>query len=709
MAQVPEQAAGRAAELRELLHNFGYNYYVLDEPLVSDAEYDRLYRELAAIEGQYPELQTPDSPTRKVGGPVLNQFTTVSHDVPMLSLENALVPAEFTAFDLRLHKLLGAEPDDPLEYYCEPKLDGLAVSLKYEDGVFVRGATRGDGTTGEDVTANLRTIKALPLRLRKSFSGLVRGEVFIRTDEFQQLNEQRQQAGEELYANPRNTAAGSIRQLDSRIAAARPLSIYLYALVMPLGYGLQRHSEVLAYLKEAGLPVNPEGRLCNGRSEVETYHAETARRRELTWGEDSAALPYAIDGLVVKYNDMRRWEEIGYTAKSPRFMVAYKWPEQLGTTMLREVTFQISRNGVFSPVAELEPVELGGATVRRATLHNLDVIKQLGVMVGDNVHVKRSGEVIPKITGVVTAKRDGNERLIEPPEVCPHCASALELDSRAHNMACRNPQCPGRLAERLEYLGSRGVLDIEGFSGKTAQRLVEAGLVEQITDLFSLRKEQLLGLEGFAEQSAANLELAIRQAASQPAWRTLVALEIPQVGAQSARLLLVHYNSIDELAQASAEELQQIKGIGPVMAEDISSWFASKANRQLFEQLKQAGLATESQLYVQADQPRALDNETVVLTGNISFASRDELKQWFELNGAKVTGSVSKNTSLLVAGPGAGSKLDKARQLGIRILDEAGLIELLNSGDLLPEKKPKWWPAPQDTPGNRPPSSLFNE
>ena len=706
MPRVPDQDVRRVAELRETLHEHGYRYYVLDQPVISDSEYDSLYRELVELEQRWPELVASDSPTQKVGGTVLPGFENVAHSVQMYSLENALVSEEFKAFDERIHKLLNLSAAEYVEYFCEPKLDGLAVSLEYQDGVFTLGATRGDGVTGEDITHNLRTIKSLPLRLREPWSGTVRGEVFIRTADFQALNEKRQAAGEELYANPRNTAAGSLRQLDNSIAATRPLSIYIYQVVQPGQYSLATQQQALVLLKALGLPVNPEGRLCRGLDEVEAYHGELAQRRELYWGEDSSALPYAIDGLVVKLNELQLWEQLGFTAKSPRFMIAYKWPEESATTELLDVRFQISRNGVFSPVAVLEPVQLGGATVSRATLHNLDEIQRLGVMLGDRVLVKRSGEVIPKITSLAGSQRSGSERFITPPEVCPYCETALVLDSRAHNMMCPNRVCPGRLSERLAYIASRGVLDIEGMSQKTADRLIEAGMVKRLADIFLLDEKSVARLEGFADVSASNLIAAINATRGRPAWRTLVALEIPQIGAQSAKLLLTAFASIDALASASSDELQSVKGIGPQMAEDITAWFADEENRRYLDELREAGMSFDAE---QADtSAKPFLGQTVVLTGTISFASRDQLKECFETLGAAVAGSVSKKTSFVVAGENAGSKLDKAQQLGLRVLDETALVALLMEHEAALPQKPVWWPAAGNAPADEPPSLFKN-
>jgi DNA ligase (NAD+) len=692
MHEAQPDPAARAAALRQSLHDHAYRYYVLDSPSVSDAEYDALFRELQAIELTHPELIAADSPTQKVGGAVLSQFAPVTHGVPMLSLDNAFSDAEFRAFDERLRKLLGAGPLFELEYVCELKLDGLAVSLDYRDGVLARGATRGDGVTGEDVTHNLRTIRSLPLRLREAWTGTVRGEAFIRTADFLRLNEQRRSAGESLYANPRNLAAGSIRQQDSSIAAARPLSIYLYAMVDPAAHGVSTQEDALARMQALGLPVNHERRLCLGADAVLAYHDAIARRRELYWGEDEDALPYAIDGLVVKLNDIVRWAELGFTATAPRFMLAFKWREEEAKTRLNAVAFQISRTGLLSPVAELAPVQIGGVTVSRATLHNLDEIARLDIKLGDEVCVKRGGEVIPKITGRSARERDGSETEIQYPQACPHCGSALSVDERAHNWACPNRDCPGRLAQRLAYFASRGVMDIEGLSEKTAEKLVESGLVPDVAGLFALSRETLTGLEGFAEVSVDNLLAAIDGTRKQPLWRVIVALEIPQTGAQTAKLLARRFHSLDALGQAGLEELQRVSGIGPLMAREIVDWFADERNRALVAGLEQAGLRVREEEAGQAG-PRPFAGRTVVLTGTISFASRDELKEWLELNGATVSDSVSKRTGLVIAGPGAGTKLAKAQSLGVAVWDEPALLAYMRETPTMPEDKPGWWPV----------------
>ncbi len=691
MAREPREPAERAASLRQQLADHAHRYYVLDAPVISDAEYDALYRELEELEAQNPDLVTPDSPTQKVGGQVLPYFETVNHRVPMYSLDNALTEDEFLAFDQRLRKLTGATELFSIEYFCEPKIDGLAVSLDYKEGLFVRGATRGDGTTGEDVTHNLRTIKSLPLRLRSAFTGTVRGEVYIRTDDFARLNETRRQAGEPTYANPRNTAAGSIRQLDSSIAAARPLSICLYAIAEAYGHGLTTQESVLNRLRELGLPVSPEGRLCPTSGEVVAFHAELGRRRELYWAEDDGALPYDIDGLVVKLNDLTLWEQLGYTAKSPRYMIAFKWEEELAVTTLEQVTFQISRQGIFSPVAELTPVQLGGVTVRRATLHNLDEIARLDVMLGDEVHIKRGGEVIPKITARTARERDGGEHPIAYPGACPHCRTGLVVDERAHNWACPNRDCAGRLVERLSYFASRGVMDIEGMSRKTAERLVEEGLVSDVDGIYGLQRDALVALERFADVSVDNLLAAISRSRRQPLWRTIVALEIPQIGEQTAKLLARQFGSLAALSAAEQPMLEDVKGIGPLMARDIAEWFADQRNRALLDRLERAGL-TMSERQSSAE-PGVFADKTIVLTGTMSFATRDQLREWLELNGATVSGSVSKRTALVIAGPGAGGKLAKAEKLGVETWDEGRLRAFMRDEDTQPATKPDWWPA----------------
>jgi DNA ligase (NAD+) len=525
----------------------------------------------------------------------------------------------------------------------------------------------------------------------------VRGEVFIRTADFLQLNERRQASGEELYANARNTAAGSLRQQDSSITASRPLSVYFYSLLDPALHGIHAQGDVIAFLRGLRLPVNPENRIVRGLAGVETYHDELAQRRELYWGEDQAALPYAIDGMVVKVNDLRLWNLLGYTAKSPRFMCAYKWPEEAAATRLRAVTFQISRNGVLSPVAELDPVHVGGAEIRRATLHNLDEITRLGVMVNDRVLVKRGGEVIPKIVGLAGDQHAENAELIAPPTTCPECGTILVNDERAHNMACPNRDCRGRLVERLAYVASRGVLDMEGLSGKTAAKLVEAGYVEDIDGLFRLTREQLAGLEGLGELSADKHLAVIERGKTQPLWRILSALEIPQVGSQTAKLLARKFKSVHKLAAVDEAALTQISGIGPLMAQDIAGWFRDERNLALVQRLEAAGVQLSENDAEDAsgalDGGLPFEGKTVVLTGTISFAGRDQLTEWLEINGAKASGSVSKKTSLVIAGESAGSKLDKAKALGVPVWDEAELRRQMAEVPSLPSAKPAWWPA----------------
>jgi len=693
MTPDPTQAAQRAAELREQLNELAHHYYVLDSPKVSDAEYDMLYRELEALEQEHPELATPDSPTQKVGGRILPYIDSVTHTVPMLSLENALSDEEFSAFDTRLRNALGGGGGlfDEISYFCEPKLDGLAVSLAYTDGSLTQAATRGDGYTGEDVTHTVRTIKPLPLKLRRSFTGIVRGEVFFTNADFIRLNRAREDAGETTYANPRNTAAGSIRLLDSSVAASRPLSIYLYALVNAPAHGVDTQQTVIEFLRELGLPVNPRGRLCATAGDVLAFHRELGAQRELYEDESEDALPYEIDGLVVKLNDITRWEELGYTAKSPRFMIAFKWQEEQATTRINDVVFQISRQGIYSPVAELEPVALGGVMVRRATLHNLDEITRLGVMIGDEVYIKRGGEVIPKIIGRSPRERDGSEQPVVTPEYCQYCETAIMLDERAHNPACPNPRCKGRLVGRLAYFASRSVMDIEGMSEKTAERLVAEGLVKNIDDLYRLTADDLTGLDGFAEVSIDNLLAAIAQSRRQPLWRVITALEIPQVGAQNSKLLSREFGSLAAIGAADAERLKEIHGIGPKMAEAIVNWFVDPENRELLKRLEAAGLATTAE--TEAAEAGVFDGKTVVLTGTISFAKRDELKEWLEQNGATVSGSVSKKTALVIAGPGAGSKLKQAEKHGVEVWDEARLVEFMQETATRPARKPDWWPV----------------
>ncbi len=693
MSQIPDSVREELAQLRQAVDEHAYLYYVLDAPVISDAEYDRMYRRIVEIEIQYPALISSDSITQKVGGRTLDKFEPFTHASRMYSLENALSEEEFIAFDERISRMLGNSGGIfGNEYFCEPKLDGLAVSIRYENGVYAEAGTRGDGIQGENVSQNVRTIASLPLKLRRKVSITVRGEIFIRTADFEEFNRSREEAGEEIYATARNTAAGSIRQLDSAVTASRPLSIYLYSLVEAQEEGLSSQAQVIDFLRECGLPVNPLGHVCSSRDEVLAFHAdlEAMRSGGIVRG---MSLPYAIDGMVVKLNDISMWNSLGFTAKAPRYMLAYKWPEAEVATLLNDVSFQISRQGVYSPVAELEPAQLDGVTVARATLHNLDEIERLDIMLGDEVFIKRGGEVIPKIIGRSGRQRDGSERPIPLPSVCSYCESALILDDeRSHNLRCPNRDCSGRLVERIAYFASRGVMDIEGFSRKTAAKLVQDGLVNELPDIYRLSVAQLSELEGFADVSAQNIHAAIQATQQQPLWRVICGLEISQVGSQTAKLLARRLGSIDALSTATTEELQRISGIGKVMADDIVAWFADERNQALVQGLAEAGLMM-SEEETEADAgPMLFDEKTVVLTGTITFASRDQLKDWLELNGARASSSVSKKTDIVIAGPGAGSKLEKAQSLGLEIWDEMRLIECMRTQASRPSTKPDWWP-----------------
>jgi DNA ligase (NAD+) len=686
-----EKAASRILELRQQIEHHNYLYYALDAPEISDAQYDALYRELVKLEEANPELITPESPTQRVGSAPSLQFAQVRHSVPMYSLDNAIADDEFRSFDERLHRLLGLTTDVPLEYVCEPKLDGLAVSIDYRAGELVSGATRGDGEVGEDITANVRTLRALPLKLKQPFTGTVRGEVFIRTADFERFNARLEAAGEKTYANPRNCAAGSLRQLDSRTTAQRPLSIFLYGMADPAAAGLKSQAEVLEFMKGLGLPVNPEARVASGADEVVAYHDEMAHRRG-DRSEDPNALPYEIDGIVVKYNDLTSWEELGYTAKSPRYMVAFKWPENEARTFLLGVSYSISRMGIYTPTADLEPVNIGGVMVKAASLHNLDELERLDLMVGDEVFVKRAGEVIPKVIGRTERVRDGSETPIPRPSKCDHCHTPLELDERSHNLACPNLRCPGRLVMRIAYFASRGVMDIEGFSEKTGAKLVELGLVQTLDDIYRLTREQLLEVEGFADVSADNLIAAVRASKNRPLWRVIVALEIPQVGEATAKLLARHFGSLEALGSASIEQLLEVYSVGELIAKEIRGWFDVEENRELVQRFSEVGVRVAEDGGGAGGSPvaGAFEGKTVVLTGTISFATRDQLKEWLEANGATVSDSVSKKTGILIAGPGAGSKLEKATKLGVTVWDEAQLVEFMREHE--PESKPEWWP-----------------
>ncbi|MDZ5713492.1 NAD-dependent DNA ligase LigA [Jeotgalibacillus haloalkalitolerans] len=659
-------AEKRVQELHELLNQYNYEYHVLDKPTVPDAEYDQLLNELKEIEESHPELATSDSPTQRVGGAVLEQFSKVTHKTSMLSLGNAFNEEDLRDFDRKVREVAG----DSAMYSCELKIDGLAVSLRYEDGLFVQGATRGDGSVGEDITANLKTIRSIPLRLKKPLSIEVRGEAFMPKSSFLKLNEEREKKEEALFANPRNAAAGSLRQLDPRIAASRNLDIFLYAIGDPGDTGVRSQSEGMKLLNEMGLKTNPERKMCSSIDEVMDYIGE--------WTEKRADLSYDIDGIVIKVDSLDHQEELGFTAKSPRWAIAYKFPAEEVVTVLHDIELSIGRTGVVTPTALLEPVRVAGTTVQRASLHNEDLIREKDIRIGDHVVIKKAGDIIPEVVSVITDKRTGEEKKFNMPTHCPTCESELERLEGEVALRCLNPKCPAQLQEGLTHFVSRNAMNIDGLGEKVIAQLYQSELIQDVADLYRLTKEQLIGLDRMGEKSADNLLNAIEASKNNSMEKLLFGLGIRHVGAKAARTIAEHFRSVDALKEASAEELCQIDEIGNKMADAIVTYFENEEVLELIEELRENGVNltyTGPVKQKAEDIDSAFAGKTIVLTGKLAQLTRGDAKEKIELLGGKVTGSVSKKTDLLIAGEDAGSKLTKAQELNIPVWDEDQLVE----------------------------------
>lgn len=672
------------ASLRDQINYHLYRYHVLDSPVISDAEYDALYRQLQELEAAHPELITPDSPTQRAGAPPLEAFAKVTHPAPILSLANAFSLEDLYAWRTRIGRLL---PDSAaeLDFTVEPKLDGLSVVLTYRNGLFVQGATRGDGEIGEDITQNLRTLRSLPPRIPIANHRLigaeplppvpaylvVRGEAFFPLDKFEAFNAARLASGEPTYMNPRNAAAGSLRQLDSTITAQRPLTLYVYDFVAWEGGDVPATQWArLELLRGWGFPVSPHSRYCATLACVADAYAE--------WTALRNTLNYEVDGIVIKINDRPLADSLGFVGKDPRGAIALKFPAQEKTTKLLDVVVSVGRTGVLAPAAVLEPVEIGGVVVRNATLHNYDEIARKDIRIGDTVLVKRAGEVIPYIVGPVVDLRDGSERPVEKPVRCPACGEPAIQPPGEVAIYCDNPTCPEQLVRRVEYFVSRGAMDIESFGGQTAVLLTEKGLIHDVADIYYLQKDDLLSLEGFKDKKVDNLLAGIAASKERPPERLLAALGIRFVGSVVAGLLLDALGGIDELAAATQEELESIEGIGPGTAVSVTTWFANEKNRAVLEKLRKAGLQFAKLRPAAATaQPTPLAGLTFVITGTLPTLSRDEAKALIEAHGGKVTGSVSKHTDYLLAGENAGSKLAKAQQLSVPILDEDALRQML--------------------------------
>ena len=659
------RAAERVAGLKKEIAYHDHRYYVLDDPEISDAEYDALMRELQELEAAFPALATADSPTRRVAGAPAQRFRTVEHRLPMLSLSNCFDEAELTEFDERVRKVLG--PADVL-YDCEPKLDGLAVELVYRDGLFSEGSTRGDGLLGEDVTANLRTQRSVPLKLGGQPPPRleVRGEVFLRKADFRRINERRERDGEPTFANPRSAAAGSLRQLDPAVTASRPLSLFIYELGAWDGSPFEGHAAKLEWLAGLGLPINPENRQARGLEAVVALHRRFLERRH--------ELPYEVDGMVVKVDAEDSRLRLGTVSKSPRWAVAFKFPPEEARTRVQAIELNVGRTGAITPVALLEPVQVGGVTVSRATLHNPDELERRDVRAGDLVFVRRAGDVIPEITKVVTSARTGAERPYVFPDHCPVCGSAAVRDEEGAIVRCTGLACPAQLQARLRHFASRGGLDIEGLGDKLCAQLVESGRVRRPADLFRLTREQLAELERMGEKSAENLVAALERSRRLPLRRFLYALGIRHVGEATARTLAEAFGDVRALYRATEEELMRVKDVGPEMARAIAAFFHDARNRENIDALLEAGVRPEPP---PPPSEGSLSGKTVVLTGTLERLTREQAKEEVERRGGKVSGSVSKKTSLVVAGADSGSKLKKATELGVKVLDEQAFLDLL--------------------------------
>lgn len=659
-----------------LFHN--YRYHVLDAPIISDLEYDRLMNELKRIEAEHPDWITPDSPTQRAGAQPADRFEKVRHPAPILSLANAFGAADARAWFERIRKL-----DDRVEqakFVVEPKIDGLSVVLHYRAGVFVRGATRGDGEVGEDITANLRTVRAIPLKIPVEAARLpaggvpqylvVRGEAFIPIKEFEALNKRLEEAGEKTYLNPRNTAAGSLRQLDPQLTASRPITLLVYQIVHAEGGDIpDTQWDVLAYLRALGFPVADIARRFANLDDAIAYAESWERKRD--------ALPYETDGMVIKVDDLALAAELGYVGKDPRGAIAFKFPAREVTTTLLDIEVEVGRTGVLTPKAVLEPVEIGGVIVRSATLHNFDYIAEKDIRIGDRVLVKRAGEVIPYIIGPVIDARSGKEKKYKPPANCPACGQAVEHIEGEVAWYCVNAACPAQLLRNVEHFVSRGAMDIVGLGSKIVEQLIEAGLVRDVADLYALKREQLLELEGFADKKADNLIRAIEQSKRQSLARLIAALGIHGVGEVMAAELARRFPDLDALAKANAGDLQEIEGVGPNTAEAIADWFSRPFNRAVLKKLKAAGVWPRGgTATVQSRASNALAGLTFVVTGTLPSMSRDEAKAFIEAHGGKVSDSVSKKTSYLVLGENPGSKLEKAKSLGVKIINENELKKL---------------------------------
>lgn len=661
-----KEAETRIKELKDILNKSGYEYYVLDNPTMSDFEYDRLMQELIKLEGEFPEFATADSPTQRVGGEVADGFAEVVHTVQMQSLADVFSKDELYEFDSRVRAALG---DESVEYVTEMKIDGLSVSLEYENGLFTRGSTRGNGFVGEDITQNLKTIPGIPLKLNEPLPFIeVRGEVYMPEKSFLRLNEQREASGEPVFANPRNAAAGSLRQLDSRIAAERKLDIFVFNLQRIEGKELSSHSQSIEYLASLGFKVIPE-------RDVYT-NIDDAYKEVLRIGESRGELAFDIDGAVVKVNSFAQREFLGSTSKTPKWAAAYKFPAEQKQTKLLDIILQVGRTGAVTPNAVLEPVRIAGSTVSRATLHNIDNIKDKDIRIGDTVIIEKAGDIIPAVVGVVKEKRPANSAPFEMPKVCPICGEPLVREEGEAAVRCVNPNCSAQQLRAVIHFVSKAAMNIDGLGASIVEQLLDKKLINDCSDIYYLNFDNVISLDGFAEKSANNLIAAISESKKSGLDRVLFGLGIRMIGSRAAQILAAHFGNIDSLMSASVDELSSISEIGTKMAQSIVEYFKQDKSLYIIERLRAAGVDLT---YTSTQKGNNFDGKIFVLTGTLPTLKRNDAKKLIESYGGKVSGSVSKNTDFVVAGEEAGSKLDKALSLGIKVLSEAELTEMLKN------------------------------
>lgn len=667
-----KKIADEVARLREQLNHHNYLYHTLDQPEISDVEFDRLFHALKALESEHPELVTDDSPTQRVGSAPLESFSQVEHEMPMLSLDNAFGDEDMRDFDRRVRTRLARSEHEGVRYTCEPKIDGVAVSLMYDDGKLVRGATRGDGTTGEDITQNVRTIEAIPLKLKgEDYPARleIRGEVYFSLSGFEKMNADAQKSGQKVFANPRNAAAGTLRQLDSRLTAQRPLTMFAYSVGVVEGGELPTaHSDILQKLKTWGIRINPLAEAVDGVEACLKYYDRMLEQRP--------SLDYEIDGVVFKVDSIEEQGTLGMLTRTPRWAIAHKFPAEEGVTVLEDVEFQVGRTGAITPVARLKPVPVGGVTISNATLHNMDEVDRLGLMIGDTVVIQRAGDVIPKVVSVVQDRRPKKTRAIELPDACPACGSeVLKPEGEVIARCTGGLQCSAQRKESIRHFASRLALDIEGLGDKLVNQLVDEALIESPADLFELTEWQLVQLERMAPKSANNLLEALKKSKTTTLPRFIYSLGIQEVGESTARNLAQFFKGLEPLRHADEQSLQEVPDIGPIVAKKIAHFFQQDVNNQVIDQLLANGVGWEEE--AEAGNPEALVGETYVLTGTLTSLTRNEAKARLQSLGAKVSGSVSAKTSYVVAGDAAGAKLTKAQSLGVPVLDEQQLIELL--------------------------------